>query len=274
MNLGQESWWSDGMRTDDEIKEAYLSSVVDASAAVASSLRKDIGWNTDMQLAACMAHSQLHLFEELCSVPVSTEIHVRNEDAIKALVKAADSSMGQRVLQDLLISFTAPRTALSVRRTLLMDRDLIEALQRSEHAHVLQLANTTATQGAEAMWRDGDELCRCCILLSGFAMLYSKSSANIRNGPPFRGLAHLPFMTLAQSVSTRTSGDTTGRKRQKTEYMLMLALGEYFTVSTEATTDDTAVVCPTTVLSRGIGIEGLSDCLSCLMHHCPPHSKR
>tara|TARA_Y100000385_G_C13095642_1_gene641122 strand:- start:89 stop:1228 length:1140 start_codon:yes stop_codon:yes gene_type:complete len=133
-------------------------------------------------------------FVTLESAGVLTSSLENREELLSAIVAAAESESGQAVLRDLILSFKLPRSAIGVRRTLLLTREA-NTIVTMQHAEILNGAHEAAMRGAEWSWeKDDDQVHKAAALLAGYAVVVSKSQEFIRKGDAFRGRICLPFL--------------------------------------------------------------------------------
>ena len=185
----------------------------------------------------------------------STSSALLNAPPVVAAVAAAKGSMGQTVVQDLLISFEAPRSLMQKRDRILLPRSAAEGMSTS-HGDLLQRAHKLSMLGAEVLWEDESaELVRICVLLSGLAMLYAKDTNSVRNDRPFSGRVVLPFIT--NDTFFLTAKGARREQQSDTRLDIVLAAGEFFAVRVESGTPRRAVA----VKARGKGLEGLCRCI-------------
>lgn len=162
--------------------------------------------------------------------PPATE---RLAERLEAIANAAEGDMGRMAFKDLVLSFRLPRSAVGVRRGLLLNKQ-VHTVARKEHTSLVHDVHSLAMLGALAVWNGKDrarapetdasgnaplfapicatpeerEIHRSCALLSGLAMLLSSGNQeDIINGIAFEGRVFLPFLFDMSSCAGADDAD-------------------------------------------------------------------
>jgi hypothetical protein len=159
-------------------------------------LADTFGRSTAAQLSIQLLRSDRSFCSLNCQTITSTSDRDR-ENAMLSVVRAAESESGQAVLRDLVLSFLAPKRVVGTRRTLLLPRDVADAINK-DLPWLAAIAHSAAMQGAEWVWRHSrSELKRTCALLAGVALLTTKGTDDvIRKATAFGGVVQLPFLEV------------------------------------------------------------------------------
>jgi hypothetical protein len=168
----------------------------DDDVAQLKHLADTFGRSTAAQLSIQLLRSDKSFCSLNCQSITATS-DTERADALLCVVRAAESESGQAVLRDLVLSFLAPRRVLGTRRTLLLPRDVADAINR-DLPWLAAIAHSAAMQGAEWTWKHSrSELKRTCALLAGVALLTTKGTDDvIRKATAFSGLVQLPFIEV------------------------------------------------------------------------------
>ena len=178
-----------------------------------------------------------------------TETEVYNRT--KAVATQACSELGQNALKDLILSFRMPRSAVGVRRTLMLPRET-STIATKQHSNLVHIAHQAAMLTSETVWLDTeyDDTSRICAMLSGLAMFYAADAVDVRDNEAFHGIVELPFI---QASVSRTA--------------MRIKLVERTWYCYEGPTGG-----PLCVYSKGVGVDGLVDALMHLTTHVKPQA--
>lgn len=238
--------------------ERALASILQDVSTEAPSCRRN-------EQEAALLTAQQHLFGLLATRDVDEDEakalwdQDEADDAIQATVRAADSGMGQKVMNDLFLSFFVDRVAVGRRKAVLLPSRQREWLGQTER-DALQRAHALSMRGASALWEDAgedaSELHKIVVLLAGTAVRLSDNEKQLRNDEAFAGTLCLPFTTSTDSLAETADGardDTTTPLD-----VLVCTHGSFFLVSTTGSRPRLIE----RVLMRGRGAAALADCLA------------
>jgi hypothetical protein len=143
-------------------------------------------------------------FLTLDTVSFLNDANDMQAEKLASLVDAAESEVGQTAFRDLILSFKLPRSAVGIRRVLLLSRDSNTNATKN-YAEILNAAHESAMRGTTFEWETGsDPIHKVSAVLAGLAIILANDQTSIRKGDAFAGRVMLPFLECSPSENRAT----------------------------------------------------------------------